>query len=70
MGLQSGGLMTSRMSDEDEAVISACNSLNELGVVASKHACLGESCIDSIEPVMLLQLTVTQSVSQAVARFC
>ena len=51
MGLQSVGLMRRKMSDKDEAAISACNSLNELRQVASKHPRLKESCIDSIEPV-------------------
>lgn len=54
MGLQSVGLMRRKMNDEDEAAISACNSLNELRQVASKHPRLKESCIDSIEPVKLL----------------
>ena len=54
MGLQSVGWMRRKMSDKDEAAISACNSLNELRQVASKHPRLKESCIDSIEPVKLL----------------
>ena len=54
MGLQSVGFMRSEMSDEEEAPIFACNSLNQLRQVASKHPSIRESCLDSIEPVKVL----------------
>ena len=37
MGLQPVGLMKSKMSNEDEAAISVCNSLNKLRQAVSKH---------------------------------
>ena len=54
MGMQSVGLMRSEMSDEDEAAISSCNSLNQLRQAASKCPGLKESCLDSIEPIKVL----------------
>ena len=54
LGLQSVGLMRQQTDEEFEAIISKCNSMEQLRQAAKRKPALKEKVLDSIEPVKIM----------------